>query len=193
MDQIKIKLRKFDIIKEIDENSYIASYKNKQYWINKYVPGTEDGNELAYSCNRLNASGVSAPRVFIIDRKNGYVVREYLTGERVSEFIARENLPETMYDDLFRNAYRAKIARMTLNYAPEYWLIVDDKLYYTYPHFINYSKEKDLVDRYLRLWFPTKELVNYLGKNNVFIDKNRLKDEFSTNKEIVGIVCKYYR
>ena len=82
---------------------------------------------------------------------------------------------------------------MTLDYEPDKWMLVDGKLYYIYPSFIMYSKEKDLADKYIRLWFNTKELANYLAKLGVFYDKSRLKEDFQTNKQIVLTVCKYYR
>ena len=82
---------------------------------------------------------------------------------------------------------------MTLNYEPEKWMLVNNELYYLSLMTIRYQKPKDLVDRYIRLWFNTNELAKYLkdlGKN---YDKSRIKNDFSTNKEIVLMTCKYYR
>ena len=146
-----------------------------------------------YALMRIKNAGIRAPKLFWIDKKAGYIVREYLTGESVMELISRENIPEEIYKQLFINEYLAKVNKMTLNYEPDKWIIKDNTLYYMLPQFIEYNEEKDLVKKYLRLWFPTKELAQYLANNNLSFDRTRLKEELATNKELVLLVCKYYR
>ena len=87
----------------------------------------------------------------------------------------------------------AKSGRMTLNYSPDKWIISNGVLYYVYPWFINYNPKEELSEKYLRLYFNTKELAEFLDKNGVFYDKSRIKDEYSTNKEMVLMTVKYYR
>ena len=158
-----------------------------------FEPKSDAGNELIYSCTRINSAGIKAPRLRWIDKKLGYVVRDYIEGVSVMEMISKGELDEDIYHQLFLNAYLAKINTMTLNYEPDKWVMSDGTLYYIYPHFILFDEEKDLVKHYLRLWFATKELVQFLSKNGLTFDAKRLKDEYTTNKGIVLMVCKHYR
>ncbi|MCR4911524.1 MAG: hypothetical protein K5925_03270 [Bacilli bacterium] len=193
MSEIKIKHRVFEIIEEKDSGSLIASYKGKKYYITKFEPKTQAGNEITFSCTRIQSAGIKAPRLRWVDKKLGYIVRELIEGVSVMELISKSDLEEDIYHQLFLNAYLAKINAMTLNYEPDKWIMSDGKLYYVYPHFIIFDKSKDLIDRYLRLWFPTKELVQFLSKNGLTFDAKRLKDEYTTNKEIVLMTLKHYK
>ena len=193
MEEIKIKHRIFQKVKDLSNESFLATYKDKTYEVLKFDYKTESGGALVFALNRIKSSGVKAPKLYWVDKKVGYAVREYIEGETVMQFISREDLPDDFYKQLFLNEYMAKINKMTLNYEPDKWIIVDGTLYYVLPQFINYNDEKDLVKRYLRLWFNTKELAQFLNKNGLSYDKSRMKDELVTNKEIVLMVCKYYK
>ena len=193
MSEIKIKHRLFEIVEELSEKQLIATYKGKKYFIDLFEPKSKAGSEITFSCNRISSAGIRSPRIKIIDKKHGYIVREYLEGVSIMEMIAKDELPEEVYHQLFLNAYLAKRSAMTLNYEPDKWIWIDNTLYYVYPHFIIFNEEKDLVKHYLRLWFPTKELIQFLSQNGLTFDKNRLKDEYATNKAIVLMVCKHYR
>ena len=193
MEEIKIKHRIFQKVKDLSNESFLATYKDKTYEILKFDYKTESGGALVFALNRIKNSGVKSPKLYWIDKKAGYAVREYLEGETVMDYISREDLPDDFYKQIFINEYMAKINKMTLNYEPDKWIIVNGTLYYVFPQFINYNEEKDLVKRYLRLWFNTKELVQFLNKNGLSFDKSRMKDELVTNKEIVLMVCKYYK
>lgn len=193
METIKIKHREFIITDTLSEDSFLLERKGKRYFARKFTPKSQEGEELTYAMRKLSTSGVSVPKLFYIDEKIGYVVSEYVEGELVSDYLSKNDLEESLYEDLFRNAYFAKVNHMTLNYEPDKWMIRNGKLIYIYPMVILYKKEKDLVDRYLRLWFNTKELAKFLSEKGVFYDKSRVKDDFSTNKAIVLMTCKYYK
>ena len=193
MDSIKIKHRIFEKVKDLSDESFLATYKGQEFEVFKFDYKTVEGDALMYALMRIKNAGIKAPKLFWIDKKAGYIVREYLTGESAMELISKENIPEEIYKQLFINEYLAKVNKMTLNYEPDKWIIKDNTLYYMLPQFIEYNEEKDLVKKYLRLWFPTKELAQYLANNNLSFDRTRLKEELATNKELVLLVCKYYR
>ena len=193
MDSIKIKHRIFEKVKDLTDDSFLATYKGLEYEVFKFDYKTEVGDALMYSLMRIKNAGIKAPKLFWIDKKAGYAVREYLQDESVMELISIENIPEDLYRQLFLNEYLAKVNKMTLNYEPDKWIIKDGTLYYMLPQFIIYNEEKDLVKKYLRLWFPTKELAQFLANHNLSFDRTRLKEELATNKEMVLMVCKFYK
>ena len=193
MSEIKIKHRIFEKVKDLSNESFLATYKGKTYEVLTFDYKTEAGDALMYALKRIQSAGVKAPKLFWIDKKAGYAVREYLEGESVMRYIANQDITDDMYKQLFLNEYLAKTNGMTLNYEPDKWIIVEGKLHYMLPQFIKYNEEKDLVKRYLRLWYNTKELNQFLNKNGLSYDKSRLKDELVTNKELVLLVVKYYK
>ena len=193
MSEIKIKHHIFEKVKDLSNESFLATYKGKTYEVLTFDYKTEAGDALMFALKRIQSAGVKAPKLFWIDKKTGYAVREYLEGESVMHYIAKQDITDDMYKQLFLNEYLAKINGMTLNYEPDKWIIVEGKLYYMLPQFIKYNEEKDLVKRYLRLWYNTKELNQFLNKNGLSYDKSRLKDELVTNKELVLLVVKYYK
>lgn len=193
MASVVIKHREFEIVKEVSEHSFIANYKNKQYFIRKFTPKSEEGDLLTYSLKRITTSGIKAPKLFWVDKKAGYVVSEYLEITPVTDILASGKIEEDLYDQLFKSAHYARVNFMTINYEPMAWGLSNGELYYLGTTFTVYKKSDDLVDKYLRLWFNTRELANYLEKNGIFYDKSHLKDEYSVNKEIVLMSVKYYR
>ena len=193
MEVIKIKHREFTILETVSENSLILERKNKKFFARKFEPRTQEGNEITYAVRKISTSGVKSPKLYYVDEKLGYIVSEYLSGEMMIDYLSKNDMSESLYEQLFKNAYFAKINSMTLDYEPDKWMLVNNELYYVYPMFILYKKEKDLVERYIRYWFNTKELAKFMTENGVFYDKSRIKDEYSTNKEIVLMACKYYR
>ena len=193
METVKIKHREFNIVDRLSDVFLSLERKGKRYICQIFDPKTQNGKEIDYAVTKLKFSGVNIPKIYLYDAKNGYIVSEQIDGVKVSEYIAKDNLDESIYEQLFQNAYLARRSNVTLNYEPDYWMIKDGKLFYTYMMVIAYKKEKDLVERYIRLWFNTTELHQYLDKLDIFYDKNRIKDEYSTNKEIVLMTCKYYK
>ena len=193
METVKIKHREFQIKENVNENQFIGLFKGKEYLVYHFDPISEEGKEYIHYLTRITNTGIRTPKLYWLDKKAGYSVRENLIGRKASEVLSEGDLSEKVYEDLFFNNYMAKMSHMTLNYSPENWLVVEEKLYYMINDFIVFEKSKDLVDKYIRLWFNTKEFADFCSKNGLNYDKKRIKDEYSTNKEIVLMTCKYYR
>ena len=192
-DIIKTFLKKYEIVEQIDEETYLATCKNKKFLLRTFDFSSEYGQELEYSLIRIKSSGIKAPKLIKFDRKNGYYLTEYIEGIDMAEYISKNELTDEIYKQLFDNAYLAKVARATLRYEPQKWILSNGIMYYVYPHVLDFDPEKDLVKRYVRLWFNTKELEKYLIENGYSYDKKRIKDEYATNKEILLKTVSFYR
>ena len=193
MEIIRIKHRDFVKENEINGHSFICSYKEKQYFIRKFDYKTNEGKELIYCLKQLKLSGVKVPKLFWVDKKAGYIVTEFIDGELASNYFSKQDFEEWVYEKLFISASYAKMNKMTLDYSPDKWMIKDGELYYIYPIYIRYKKEKDLVEKYIRLWFNTKETASFMKENRLSFDSGRIKKEYEVNKQIVLMTCKYYR
>ena len=67
-----------------------------------------------------------------------------------------------------------------------------DELFYTDLFCEKYIESNDFTKNQIRLWFLSNELRDYYEKNGILFDKNRLKQEYEVNKEMVLMTCKYY-
>ena len=192
-DIIKTFFKKYEVVEKLDDNTFLAVCKNKKFLVRtfEYVP--EDGQELEYSLTRIKSSAIKAPKLELFDRKNKYAIIEYIEGESMAKYLSKHELNDDIYKQLFDTAYFAKMARITLNYEPDRWLLSEGKLYYVYPHILEYNEQKDLVKHYIRLWFNTKELSQFLNEKGLDFDKTRIKDEYTTNKEILLKTVSFYR
>lgn len=193
METIKIKHKEYQITQIISDDKYIGSYKDKKYLLRKFDYSSEEGKALLYNIKKLINNGVKVPKLIAVDKKVGFLVSEFIEGITAMEYLSKQDFSEDLFDQLFKINHMAKSGRMTLNYSPDKWIIREGELYYVYPWFINYNPKEELSEKYLKLYFNTKELAEFLNENDVFYDKSRIKDEYSTNKEMVLMTVKYYR
>ncbi len=192
MDKIVIKRKEFEIVELIANNIFKCSYKNKLYLLTKL-----DVNDSFYSdnlkqFNKLVHSAVKQPKTKLIDKKQGYIVREFVEGINLFDYILDNDFNESIYKQVFLNSYYARVAGLNLNFDLKSWLLVGDDLYYINLHSEKYEREKDFTKNEIRKWFLSAELRKYYEENGIIFDKTRLKDEYSINKEMVLMTCKYY-
>ena len=86
----------------------------------------------------------------------------------------------------------ARVVGLNLDYSLDKWMLCGDILFYASDYCEKYESKNDFTKTKIREWFLSTDLANYYEKNGVLFDKNRIKDEFSVNKEMVLMTCKYY-
>ena len=192
MDKIVVKRKEFEIIEIISNNIFKCSFKNKEYIITKLNVNDAFYKENLLQISRLCHSAVVQPKLFVIDKKQGYVVRESLDGTSMFDYILDHDFDENIYKQVFYNSYLARIAGLNLDFDLKSWIMVGDKLYY-YSLFVEkYNPNNDFTKAKIRNWFLGNELSKYYENNGVLFDKLRLKDDYTVNKEMVLMTCKYY-
>lgn len=195
METIIIKRKEFEILEKLGERSYKLTRKGKTYFAKSFEPKSDEYNDYLYSATRLKSSLVLSPRIYLADKKTGYVVSDYIEGQTVLDYLVN-NEPsddDLIYRQIFVATHLARVNGMVLDCKPDSWVIKNNDLYYMAHYFGFYSKASDFTQTDIRLWFITKELVAYAKEKGFEINKSRLKDEFLTNKHIVLVTCKYYQ
>lgn len=188
MENLRIKRKDFEVNQIVSLDTFICSYKNKTYFIKKYEPGSE----FLYMAKKLIKSNINQPKTLIIDKKTGYVVKEYLDGTLMSDYILDHDFDENIYKQIFKNSYMARSAGLNLDYSLDKWMLVEDKLFYIGSYCEKYDPKFDFTKTKMREWFFTDELAKYYKSIGVLFDKNRIKNVYSVNKEMVLMTCKYY-
>lgn len=192
MSTLKIKHREFEIIELISDNICKCSFKNKQYIISKIDINDSFYKDKLYYLNKLKNSGVKQPKLFLVDKNQGYVVREYLDGVNLFDYILDHDFDENIYKQVYFNSYQARLSGINLDFNLKAWTIVGDNLYYSSLSCEKYDPNKDFTKKMVRQWFLSEELADYFKNNGVLMDKSRIKDEKEVNKEMVLMTCKYY-
>ena len=193
MELIKACHKEYEIVEELSDDVLKCKRKDKFYIIRKFIPGSEEGRGLCYEIKRVTNVGVKTPKLYGIDKRHGYTVSEFIEGEKLIDILSREDIKEEIIQQLFLNAYMAKVSKMTLNYEPDKWILREGKIYYTYPFYIKFNDEKDFAKKYLPLYFNTRELAAFMENKGVFYDKKRIKPNCDVNKQMLLLTCKYYR
>ena len=193
MDILRIRHRDFEIIEIISNNAYKCSFKGKIYFVKQYNLQNSESESNFHNFIRIARSSINTARLRWVDKKQGYVVTDYIEGVTVFDYISDHDFNEIIYREIFLNSYMAKVSRMALDYSLKSWLIVGNELFYISDYLDFYTPEKDFTKTDLRLWFMSKDLANYYEKNGILFDKSRLKQEYEVNKEMVLMTCKYYQ
>lgn len=193
MSELKIKHRLFEVVEIIKNDTFKCERKNKTFYIKKYDMENSDSRMKFQNALNLYKSAVNLPKYFIADKKTGYLVKEYLDGVLMSDYILDHDFDENIYKQIFLSSYMAKVAKLSLNYDLDAWMLVGDKLYYVDDFCDKYNSDHDFVKDGMTKWFFTKDLAKYYEKNGVLFDKSRIKEECAVNKEMVLMACKYYQ
>lgn len=193
MEKIQVGHKEFNLVQIISDKCSIVERNGKRFFLRKLDSLLEDGDMQIYCAKRLSTSGVNFPKIYKIDKKRELMLSEYIEGENLAQFLSSSDMPEKAFENLFINAYMAKRNHMTLDYLPENFIIQNDKLFYIALFYKKYDKSEDLTEKYIRLYFNTTDLMNYLKTRGIIYDKSRIKDQYQTNKDIVLMTCKYYR
>ena len=194
MEQINVKKKSYEILERI--NSFSLRVKDEKgedrivYDFNENIEGFLD---FKFAYKRLKTCGINIPTVYELDKKNHRALLEDVKGDTVYDLLREKNLDEAIIEQAFVFNYKARINRLRLNFDPTCFISQNDKLVYMPFTFTEYIRDEDFTQKEIRLWFYTNDFKERLIKDGLPVDKNRLKNEYERNKEIVLTVVKYFK
>lgn len=189
--EILFKKKPVEIIEKIGENSYKCVFKNQTYFLKIFKDKTSFLNYLGNK-KYLKNSGIFAAKVQYIDKKQYLIFEDFIEGENALDLLIKGPLDEVYYKSIYNIAFRTKIERILLDYKPENFKLFSNKLIYLSDKYFRYEEKENFVNKDVRYWFHSKELVNYLKEKGISTDNISLKAEYELNKEIVLVTIKYY-
>ena len=193
METLKAKRKEFEIIEKLGEKSYHVRYKKKEYFYKKL--DLEDDSFFAWLNNykTLKVAGILMPKMFIIDKKEGVFVEEFIPGETVFDALLKDDLTDDYLKPVFINEFYEKQDNIALDYHPENWKLFNGKMYYLIHEFTRpYEHEKSFSKHGIFFWFYTKTFTDYASSKGHPIDSNRVKSEYETNREILKTVVQFH-
>lgn len=193
MENIIIKKKEYTPIKELGENLLLVEKDGVKYVVRWLGIKTGAFSDFKYAMKKMKTSRVASPEIYVLDKKTGYALMQYIDGPTAYDELIDHDFDDNIYQQLFEMNWFARKAMMQLDFNPQNFRIMNDKLYYIPFTFDFYKKSNDFVEKDLRLWFYTKEFEKLLTENGHLLKHDRLLSDFELNKKIVLTVVKYYR
>lgn len=174
MEEISVNDRKFKIIKLLGHGkggySYLATDGNNEYVLKQihHEPCAyyNFGNKIESEINdykRLKKIGISMPEMIDVDLKNERILKEYINGDTIFEYVARNEVKED-YIIQIKNMCRILYAANTnIDYFPTNFVVQDDKLYYIDYECNDYMEEWNFENWGIKYWSLTKEFLEYIN------------------------------
>ncbi|MCI5583580.1 MAG: hypothetical protein MR357_07685 [Anaeroplasma sp.] len=174
MEEISVNDRKFKIIKLLGHGkggySYLVTDGNNEYVLKQihHEPCAyyNFGNKIESEINdykRLKKIGISMPEMIDVDLKNERILKEYINGDTIFEYVARNEVKED-YIIQIKNMCRILYAANTnIDYFPTNFVVQDDKLYYIDYECNDYMEEWNFENWGIKYWSLTKEFLEYIN------------------------------
>lgn len=174
MEKISVNDRKFKIIKLLGHGkggySYLVTDGNNEYVLKQIHHEPCDyynfGNKIESEINdykRLKKIGISMPEMIDVDLKNERILKEYINGDTIFEYVARNEVKED-YINQIKNMCRILYAANTnIDYFPTNFVVQDDKLYYIDYECNDYMEEWNFENWGIKYWSLTKEFLEYIN------------------------------
>lgn len=103
------------------------------------------------------------PEMIDVDLKNERILKEYINGDTIFEYVARNEVKED-YITQIKNMCRILYAANTnIDYFPTNFVVQDDKLYYIDYECNDYMEEWNFENWGIKYWSLTKEFLEYIN------------------------------
>ena len=174
MEEISVNDRKFKIIKLLGHGkggySYLVTDGNNEYVLKQIHHEPCDyynfGNKIESEINdykRLKKIGISMPEMIDVDLKNERILKKYIKGDTIFEYVARNEVKED-YITQIKNMCRILYAANTnIDYFPTNFVVQDEKLYYIDYECNDYMEEWNFENWGIKYWSLTKEFLEYVN------------------------------
>ena len=190
---IEIKRKEFEIIQQLGEHSFLATRKNKFYFIKDFANRENEFWTYVETEGKMNSTGIPHPKIYVYDKHLHIVATEFVSGDKITDLLIKEDLSELIIELIFKANWFSKRNKIALDWEPNNWIFDGNKLFYVGVVNQKYDPKMDFEKRGIRLWFYTRDFVSYLTKNGIRGDLSRIGDsEAQVNKKIALSVVKFY-
>ena len=193
MEFFEIKRKIFEVEEKIGERSYRVSRNGKIFFLKDFENDKKGYEQYVDTEWKLNATGIPHPKIYAYDKNLLLVASEYIEGSTVLEDLMKQDLSDEYFVNVFKANWFSKKNKLSINYDPELWKLVNGKLYYLGPICGVFDEKSYFEKAPMRLWYYTKDFAKYLLRKGLPVDKSRVPDnEAAINKQMALTVVKYY-
>lgn len=188
MEKLIASKKEYEIVSLLKEDEFHKSYKcsrgNKLFFIKKFNDISSFKASLE-NHRALKKYGICIPKLLKADKKDLTIVTTFISGENALDMIAKEELPELVYEQLFIIYRFARFSKIELDYLPENYIFNGKELFYVGEHFQPQNTKINLENYGIFFWFYGEQCANHLKEHNLPIDKSRILSKGEMNKKIV--------
>ena len=123
------------------------------------------GNKIEAECHdyrRLKGAGIRAPEMIAVDIDKERIVKEYIEGETVFEFVRRGASVEPYLPQVREMAAQAKAAGLNIDYFPTNFVVRDGLIWYVDYECNDYMEEWSFENWGVKYWSRTPEYEEFL-------------------------------
>ena len=110
----------------------------------------------------LQAAGIRIPKMLAIDMEAERIVKEYIEGKTVFEYVREDNLQESYLVQVREMAEKAKTAGLNIDYFPTNFVVHEGLIWYVDYECNRYMDEWNFENWGIKYWSRTPEFENYL-------------------------------
>lgn len=166
----------YDVIKLLGHGkggySYLAKREGKQYVLKQIHHEPCDyysfGNKIEaerHDYERLLEAGIRIPKMIAIDIVAERIVKEFIDGETIFEFVKIGASVEPYFAQVRKMAEQAKAAGLNIDYFPTNFVVQDGLLYYIDYECNDYMDEWSFENWGIKYWSRTPEFEKYLREH----------------------------
>ena len=192
VEVINIKRKEFEVLAHLGEHSFKVQRHGKIFFLKKYTDKNKF-NEFVKNSHRLKITAIDIPKVYMFEKDQMISVVEFIEGENMMEYLSKQNIDnEGIYNLLFNDEYYGRREKLRIDFHPENFVFTGRRLVYLPYSFTSFEADYNFNMRDVRLWFPTKELAEYIKSKGLSFDDARASNEYAANKQIALMVVKYH-
>lgn len=195
MEKRVIKRYEYELVQLLKQSEkvsiFLAQRKDRFFTFREYR--LEDAyNEDLAKYKRIQKIGVNVQKLIAHDRQLLVLIFERFQEPTALDVLAKEELKEIYFKQLF-NIYRfCRFSKVELNYMPNNYILKGTTLYYVGEQITDSNASRNLENFGLRYWIYSKEATELLEKKGHPIDAKRILSEEEANKRIVLLSVTYW-
>lgn len=195
MEKRLIKRYEYEIGERIvhsgDMDIFIARRKDRLFSFREYTSEKTYHDDLA-KYKRIQKVGVNVPKLIAHDRQLLVLIFERFQESNALEVLAKEDLKEIYFKQLFTIYRFCRFSKVEINYLPQFYILKGQTLYYIGEDIIDSDPKRNLENFGLRYWIYSKEAADLLKEKGFVVDSKRLICEEEANKRIVLLSVTYW-
>ena len=189
---IEIKRKEFAVLEKLGENSFKVERKGKLYFLRKY-PNKDEFREFVEQQHRLKITAIDIPKVYLFDKNQMISVVDFIKGPTALEMLLANNeLDESIYKTILSDEWYGRREKLRIDFHPDNFRYNGKKLVYLPFKYKGFESDYNFVMKDFKLWFVTKEFVEYAESKGYTVEKSRIENEYALNKKMALMTVKYY-
>ena len=176
MQKMCVNEKSYEIIRLLGHGkggySYLVTDGTKEYVLKQIHHEPCDyyqfGNKIESEINdyeRLKKIGIRMPKLLEVDIKNERILKEYIAGDTIYDYVLRNEMKQHFVDQLKEMCVCLYAANTNIDYFPTNFVVQDDKLYYIDYECNDYMEEWNFENWGIKYWSQTKEFLAYVKEH----------------------------